>query len=233
MDWIGYSTAAWLGILTAISPCPLAANIAAISFIGRQMGNRGAIFFSGLLYSLGRVLVYVLLGYVISSGLFASGQISRFFQTYLNEALGPLLILLGMILLNMIGSGIASFNLVGEGLRQKAAKHGALCALPLGTLFALSFCPVSAGLFFGALIPLTLKSGSSLFLPAIYGLFTAVPVVVFAFLIAYGGEKLGKAYNNLSKIQVFVRDLTGTVLIIVGIYYSLTHIYGVNLKGLF
>jgi cytochrome c biogenesis protein CcdA len=199
MDWIGYSTAAWLGILTAISPCPLAANIAAISFIGRQMGNRGAIFF----------------------------------QNYLNEALGPLLILLGMILLNMIGSGIASFNLVGEGLQQKAAKHGALCALPLGTLFALSFCPVSAGLFFGALIPLTLKSGSSLFLPAIYGLFTAVPVVVFAFLIAYGGEKLGKAYNNLSKIQVFVRDLTGTVLIIVGIYYSLTHIYGVNLKGLF
>ncbi|MDD3001617.1 MAG: aromatic aminobenezylarsenical efflux permease ArsG family transporter [Candidatus Riflebacteria bacterium] len=233
MNWISFSTAAWLGVLTAISPCPLATNIAAISFIGRQVGNRSAIFFSGLLYSLGRVLAYVLLGYIITAGLFASGQISRFFQTYLNEALGPLLILLGMILLNMIGSGIASFNLVGEGLQQKAAKHGALCALPLGTLFALSFCPVSAGLFFGALIPLTLKSGSALFLPAIYGVFTAIPVVIFAFLIAYGGEKLGKAYNNLSKIQVFVRDLTGTVLIIVGTYYSLTHIYGVNLKGLF
>ncbi|MDD2624093.1 MAG: aromatic aminobenezylarsenical efflux permease ArsG family transporter [Candidatus Riflebacteria bacterium] len=233
MDWIGYSTAAWLGILTAISPCPLAANIAAISFIGRQMGNRGAIFFSGLLYSLGRVLVYVLLGYVISSGLFASGQISRFFQNYLNEALGPLLILLGMILLNLIGTEIGSVKLVGDGLQQKAAKRGVIWALPLGILFALSFCPVSAGLFFGALIPLTLKSGSALYFPGIYGVCTAIPVVIFAFLIAYGGEKLGKAYNNLSKIQVFVRDLTGTVLIIVGIYYSLTHIYGVNLKGLF
>lgn len=195
MDWIGYSTAAWLGILTAISPCPLAANIAAISFIGRQMGNRGA----------------------------------RFFQNYLNEALGPLLILLGMILLNLIGTEIGSVKLVGEGLQQKAAKRGVIWALPLGILFALSFCPVSAGLFFGALIPLTLKSGSALYLPGIYGVCTAIPVVIFAFLIAYGGEKLGKAYNNLSKIQVFVKSLTGAVLLIVGIYYSLVYIYGMTI----
>lgn len=195
MDWIGYSTAAWLGILTAISPCPLAANIAAISFIGRQMGNRGAIFF----------------------------------QNYLNEALGPLLILLGMILLNLIGTEIGSVKLVGDGLQQKAAKRGVIWALPLGILFALSFCPVSAGLFFGALIPLTLKSGSALYLPGIYGVCTAIPVVIFAFLIAYGGEKLGKAYNNLSKIQVFVKSLTGAVLLIVGIYYSLVYIYGMTI----
>lgn len=195
MDWIGYSTAAWLGILTAISPCPLAANIAAISFIGRQMGNRGAIFF----------------------------------QNYLNEALGPLLILLGMILLNLIGTEIGSVKLVGEGLQQKAAKRGVIWALPLGILFALSFCPVSAGLFFGALIPLTLKSGSALYFPGIYGVCTAIPVVIFAFLIAYGGEKLGKAYNNLSKIQVFVKSLTGAVLLIVGIYYSLVYIYGMTI----
>lgn len=195
MDWIGYSTAAWLGILTAISPCPLAANIAAISFIGRQMGNRGAIFF----------------------------------QNYLNEALGPLLILLGMILLNLIGAEIGSVKLVGDGLQQKAAKRGVIWALPLGILFALSFCPVSAGLFFGALIPLTLKSGSALYLPGIYGVCTAIPVVIFAFLIAYGGEKLGKAYNNLSKIQVFVKSLTGAVLLIVGIYYSLVYIYGMTI----
>ncbi len=174
-------------------------------------------------------MVYVLLGYVISSGLFASGQISRFFQNYLNEALGPLLILLGMILLSLIGTEIGSVKLVGDGLQQKAAKRGVIWALPLGILFALSFCPVSAGLFFGALIPLTLKSGSALYLPGIYGVCTAIPVVIFAFLIAYGGEKLGKAYNNLSKIQVFVKSLTGAVLLIVGIYYSLVYIYGMTI----
>jgi cytochrome c biogenesis protein CcdA len=227
MDWVSVTTAVWLGILTAISPCPLATNVAAISFIGRQMGNRIAIFFSGLLYTAGRVAAYLLLGYLISSGLFATGQISRFLQNYLNEILGPLLILLGMILLNLIGNGLGSIQLAGADIQQKASKKGALYAFPLGVLFALSFCPVSAGLFFGALIPLTLNSNSAVVLPLIYGVGTAIPVVVFAFLIAYSSEMLGKAFNSLNKIEVFVRLATGTIFIFAGIYYCLAHIYGV------
>lgn len=226
MDWISLSTAAWLGILTAISPCPLATNVAAISFIGRQMGNKLAIFLSGILYTSGRVIAYLLLGYLISSGLFATGQISRFLQNYLNDILGPLLIILGMILLNLIGHGV-SIQLAGAGIQQKAAKNGALYALPLGILFALSFCPVSAGLFFGALIPLTLKNNSPLTLPLIYGIGTAIPVVVFAFLVAYSSEMLGKAFNSLNKIEAFVRLFTGVIFVIAGIYYCLAHIYGI------
>jgi cytochrome c biogenesis protein CcdA len=226
MDWISLSTAAWLGILTAISPCPLATNVAAISFIGRQMGNKLAIFLSGILYTSGRVIAYLLLGYLISSGLFATGQISRFLQNYLNDILGPLLIILGMILLNLIGHGV-SIQLAGAGIQQKAAKNGALYALPLGILFALSFCPVSAGLFFGALIPLILKNNSPLTLPLIYGVGTAIPVVFFAFLVAYSSEMLGKAFNSLNKIEAFVRLFTGFIFIVAGIYYCLAHIYGI------
>ncbi len=226
MDWVSLSTAAWLGILTAISPCPLATNVAAISFIGRQMGNKLAIFLSGILYTSGRVIAYLLLGYLISSGLFATGQISRFLQNYLNDILGPLLIILGMVLLNLIGHGV-SIQLAGAGIQQKAAKNGALYALPLGILFALSFCPVSAGLFFGALIPLTLKNNSPLTLPLVYGIGTAIPVVFFAFLVAYSSEMLGKVFNSLNKIETFVRLFTGVIFIIAGIYYCLAHIYGI------
>lgn len=226
MDWLSLSTAAWLGILTAISPCPLATNVAAISFIGRQMGNKLAIFLSGVLYTSGRVAAYLALGYLISSGLFATGEMARFLQNYLNDILGPLLIILGMVLLNLIGRGV-NIQFAGLGLQQRAANNGALYAFPLGVLFALSFCPVSAGLFFGALIPLTLKNNSAFTLPLVYGIGTAVPVVIFAFLLAYSSEMLGKAFNSLNKIEVFIRFLTGAIFILAGIYYCLAHIYGI------
>ena len=230
MTWIALGSALWLGILTAISPCPMATNIAAISFIGRQVGSRKGIFGSGLLYTLGRALAYVVLGVAIMAGLLASGEVSRFLQRYLNEILGPVLILLGMVLLGMVGSG-ASLTLAGNKLQQWAAKGGVLFALPLGILFALSFCPVSAGLFFGALIPLSLKHGSRLILPLIYGGGTALPVVVFAFLIAFASESLGKAFHCLSQIELWLRRIAGVLFILAGLYYCLVHIYGLDLPG--
>lgn len=228
MDWVSISSAAWLGILTAISPCPLASNVAAISFIGRQLHSKTAILGSGLLYTIGRTITYVALGMLMATGLLASGEISRFLQKYLNEILGPLLIILGMILLNMIGNGI-SINMAGEGIQKKAQQHGMLYAFPLGVLFALSFCPVSAGLFFGGLVPLAAGANSTALLPLIYGIGTAVPVVVFAVLIAFGSQWLGKAFNSLNKIEFFVRNATGIIFILVGIYYSLAYVYGIML----
>lgn len=227
MTWLALGSALWLGVLTAISPCLLATNIAAISFIGRQVGSRKGVLGSGLLYTLGRVVAYVALGVAVMAGLMASGEVSRFLQTYLNEILGPVLILLGMVLLGMIGSG-ASLNVAGSKIRERAAKGGILFSLPLGALFALSFCPVSAGLFFGALIPLSLKHGSLLVLPLVYGGGTALPVIAFAFLIAFGSEYLGKAFNRLTQVELWVRRIAGTLFILAGIYYCLTHIYGVH-----
>lgn len=228
MSFIALFSAFWLGVLTAISPCPLASNIAAISFIGRLVGDKKKVFISGILYITGRSLAYIAIGAAITAGLTTSGALSRFLQTYLVEFVGPLLILLGMVLLGMIGSRV-SFNLGADKLQSQAEKYGAWFALPLGVVFALSFCPVSAGLFFAALVPLALKTKSIFILPASYGVGTALPVIFFAFLIAFGGEILGKAFNRLTQVELWIRRVTGVLFIAAGIYMTLTHVYDLKL----
>ena len=148
MIWTLLFFALWLGILTAISPCPLATNIAAISFMGQKTGQKSHVIGSGLLYSAGRTIAYVLLGVGITAGMLSSAEVSRFLQKYMNEVLGPIMIILGLVLLGWIGSG-ASVHISTEKLQEKAKKDGLLWAAPIGFLFALAFCPVSAGLFFG------------------------------------------------------------------------------------
>lgn len=225
MSWMVLGSALWLGILTAISPCPLASNIAAISFIGRRVGDRRNVLLSGLLYALGRTLTYVALGLVLTAGLLATAEVSRFLQRYMNEILGPVLILLGMVLLGWIGSGL-SWNVAGEKVQERAAKGGMVWALLLGILFALSFCPVSAGLFFAGLVPLSVKAQSPLLLPTLYGVGTALPVILFAFLIAFAAGTVGKAFDRLTQVERYVRLTAATLFILVGIYYSLTYVYG-------
>lgn len=227
MTWTLIFSALWLGILTAISPCPLATNIAAISFIGRKAGQKNHVIGSGLLYSSGRTLAYVLLGVVITAGMLGSADVSRFLQKYMNEALGPILIILGLVLLGWIGAG-ASLRIGSEKLQEKARNGGLLWALPIGFIFALSFCPVSAGLFFGGLLPLALNHQSPVVLPVAYGVGTSLPVVVFAFLMAFGSAYVGKAFDRLTHIEIWVRRLAGTAFILAGIYYCLTHIYEIN-----
>ena len=228
MDGMVMGAAIWLGILTAISPCPLATNIAAISFIGRQVGDRRMVLLSGLLYAAGRTVAYVLLGAVVTAGMIASSDLSQFLQKHLNEILGPILILLGMVLLGLIGSGL-SLNLAGQDLQKRAGKGGAWWAAPLGALFALSFCPVSAGLFFGALIPLSIKHESRLLLPTLYGAGTAIPVIAFAFLIAFATEHVGKAFNRLTQVEMWIRRIAGVLFVLAGLYDCLIHIYGVSM----
>ena len=228
--WLAIGSALWLGLLTSISPCPLATNIAAISFIGRQVGKPRLAIASGLLYVLGRTVAYVLVAALLLAGLLASDVLSRFLQKYLNLALGPLLILIGLILLEMIGAGL-SLNLAGSRLQARAAKGGLLWAAALGFVFALSFCPVSAGLYFGALLPLAAAQESRLLVPGVYGIGTALPVVVFAALIAFGSQYVGQAFNRLTQIERWVRIVTGVIFILAGLYLSLTHVYGMPSIG--
>ena len=222
------ASALWLGILTSISPCPLATNIAAISFIGRQVQRTRLVLLAGLLYTIGRTLAYLTLGAVVMAGLMASGDIARFLQRYLNEILGPLLILVGMVLLGLIEFG-GSLTLVGSNVQQRASKGGTWWALVLGVLFALSFCPVSAGLFFGGLIPLSAANRSRFALPMLYGVGTALPVIAFAFLIAFASNYVAKAFNRLTQAERWIRLVTGVVFVLAGVYMCLTHIYGLSL----
>ena len=103
MTWLAVGSALWLGILTSISPCPLASNIAAISFIGRRVGHTRQVLLSGLLYTLGRTATYVVLAAIILAGLLAADGVARFLQRYMNQILGPVPILVGMVLLGMLG----------------------------------------------------------------------------------------------------------------------------------
>lgn len=222
------ATALWLGILTSISPCPLATNIAAISYIGRKAEHPRHVLVTGLLYALGRVVTYVALAIVLVKSVLSIPSVSYFLQQHLNKALGPLLIIAGMFLLDLL-----TINLKGRGMgartQERIDRLGVIGALPLGVLFAVSFCPVSAVLFFGSLLPLATKYNSVFTMPIVYGVGTALPVLVFSLLLAFGAHWIGKVFHKVSRIEPWLRRATGVVFIIVGIYFSLVYLLGISL----
>jgi len=223
---IGMTSALWLGILTSISPCPLATNIAAISYIGRRVDNTRQVFLTGLLYTLGRTLSYLGLAFLLIATARSVPQVSMFLQKYMPVILGPILVLVGMFLLGLINISLGGAGLSKE-MQQRVDALGIWGALPLGVVFALSFCPVSAALFFGSLIPLSITANSSVSLPVAYGVGTAVPVIVFAVLIAVSANSVGRAFNTLTKIEWWARMGTGSIFLLIGVYFCLKYIFEV------
>ena len=223
---VGIGSALWLGILTSISPCPLATNIAAISYIGRKVGNSRQVFLTGLLYTLGRTVAYLALAFVLVASVLSVPQISMFLQKYMHLALGPILIIVGMFLLGLIELNLGGGGM-SAGLQKRVDALGIWGALLLGIVFALTFCPTSAALFFGSLVPLSLKLNSSVTLPVVYGVGTALPVLIFAVILATSAQSVGKAYNVLAKIEWWARMLTGVIFVLVGLYFSLKHVFQV------
>jgi len=222
--WLSASSAFWLGLLTAISPCPLATNLAAISFIGRKINKPRQAFFAGAAYTLGRSLTYIVLGAVLVLGLTAIPQVSWFLQKYMNQVLGPLLIIVGMVLLELIQFELPA--LVGNKRMEKQAENSGFWSSGLlGVMFALSFCPVSAALFFGSLVPLSVKHDSFFTMPLLYGIGTGLPVMAFALAIALGAKSVAQAFHRLSRVELWVRRGTGLIFIMVGIYFCLRFIF--------
>ncbi len=219
-------SALWFGILTSISPCPLATNITAISFVGRRTGSPRGILLSGLLYTLGRALVYTAIGALLVMSLLSAPMVSLTLQTWMNKLLGPILILVGMVMLGLLRISFRGRGM-SERLQQRVERWGLLGALGLGAVFALSFCPVSATLFFGSLLPLAVRHGSGVLLPFIYGIGTAIPVVAFAIVLAFGARWLGKAFERVTLMERWMRAATGLVFVGVGIYMSLVYVYRV------
>ncbi len=217
-------TAAWLGILTSISPCPLATNIAAISYVGRDVERPRRVLLAGLLYALGRCVAYGALGVVLVGSLVGAPGLSTWLQKYMNLALGPILMLAGMVLLELIQLG-GSGRGISAGLQRTVDRLGPLGAVLLGAVFALSFCPISAGLFFASLVPLAVRHGDGVLLPVIYGVGTALPVIAFAILLATGARKVGGVFTKTTAIAAWARRVTGVVFLAVGLYLSLIYIY--------
>ncbi|UCD16850.1 MAG: sulfite exporter TauE/SafE family protein [Candidatus Zixiibacteriota bacterium] len=222
---LGIVSAIWLGILTSISPCPLATNIAAISYIGKRVGSPRRVLLSGLLYMLGRTLAYLILGIILVASILSIPELSYYLQNHMNKVLGPILILVGSFLLGLIPLNFVGLG-IGERMQNRAAGYGIWGAGLLGIIFALSFCPVSAALFFGSLIPLSLKHGSRFFLPSVYGIGTGLPVILFALLAALGTRYVGRVFNKLTQFELWARRITGAIFILVGIYYSLIYLFG-------
>jgi len=219
------ASAVWLGILTSVSPCPLATNIAAVSFISRRITQRNTVFLSGILYTLGRSLTYIVLGVLIVKTLVDVPILSDFLQRYVNKILGIVLILVGIVLLDLLRIPLPIPS-VSENVAKKLAEKGTFGSLPLGILFALAFCPVSAALFFGGLIPIAVKAKSGIGLPLIYGIGTGLPVLLFAILVSTGAELVNRVYHRITRLELYTKRVTGIVFIVVGIYYVLSHIFG-------
>jgi len=223
---VGVASAFWLGLLTSISPCPLATNIAAISFVGRHVGSPRKVLISGLLYTAGRTLTYLALGIVLVSSLLSAPHLSQFLLKNMNQILGPVLILVGMLLLGLISLTPSGTN-VSDKMQKRVEALGVWGAFLLGIVFALSFCPISAGIFFVGLTAIAVQCESSVMVPGAYGIATALPTLLFAALIAIGAKRVGEAYNQLVPFEKWARRITGGLFVVVGIYFCLTYIFGV------
>ncbi len=219
-------TVIWLGILTSISPCPLATNIVATTYIGKQIGSGFATVLSAAAYTIGRTIAYVVISILIIYGLISIPGVSNFLQQHMNQLLGPVLLITGLFILDLVPLRLPNVG-YNTGMLQKLGNSGFLGAVVLGFLFALSFCPVSAALFFGSVIPVALKFQSRIFLPVCYGIGTALPVIGFAVIIAYSTRFAGIFFNKLSVAERWLRRITGALFVLVGLYFSLKYIFRV------
>ena len=211
-------TAFLLGILTSISPCPLATNITAIAYISKEIKTVKNTLLNGLFYTIGRGISYTILATLIYFGL-SSFQISSIFQGWGDKVLGPILIVIGLIMFGIIKINFGAKNKTIEKLKEWLASKGYIGSLLLGVLFALAFCPYSGVLFFGVLIPLVLKSPESLLLPPVFALGTGLPVIVFSFLIAFSIQKVSRAFQIVQKVEKIMRYAVASIFLISGVYY--------------
>ena len=214
MPWV---TAFVLGLMTAISPCPLATNITAVGFISKDIENRKRVFINGLLYTLGRAISYTAIALIIYFGA-DQFKFSGFFQRYGEKILGPLLIIIGLFMLGVIKIKFPGMSGLTSKMETKT-KWGYFDTILLGMVFALAFCPYSGVLYFGMLIPMTIGSVSGLYLPIVFALATGIPVIIFAWVLAFAVSGIGNVYNKVKIFELWFRRLIAVLFIAVGIYY--------------
>lgn len=219
-----YENAQWpflsaflLGLMTAISPCPLATNITAVGYISKDIENRKKVFFNGLVYTLGRAITYTAIGIIFFFGV-SKFQVAGALQEWGEKLLGPLLVIIGIFMLDIIKINFPGLGNLTEKMSEKS-RSGFWGVLLLGIVFALAFCPYSGVLYFGMLIPMTISSASGLYLPVIFALATGIPVIIFAWFLAFSVGQVGSIYNNVKIFEKWFRRIIGVVFILVGLYY--------------
>ncbi len=224
MTPVAVFTALWLGVLASVSPCPLAANLAAFSFIQKDGPSSRRVLIAGGLYSAGRMLAFALLGSLVISGLLAIPETSIIMQRHMNRIVGPILIIVGVFVLDLLEIG--SNRGAAQRLASKRIFRGLSGSFFMGILFAMALCPVSAALFFGGLVPLAADSGSKVLFPALFGLGSALPVAVLSLVFSYGAMTVSRSLGAVYTIQKFIQISSGVIIVLTGIYFSLTSTFG-------
>lgn len=211
-------TAFLLGLMTAISPCPLATNITATAYLSKDIGIKKRVLFNGLFYTLGRMFSYTALGMLFFFGA-SQFKIAGILQNVGGIWLGVALLVIGIFMLDIIKLNMPGVEKLTEKFDNKKGKKTYWDAFLLGLLFALAFCPYSGMLYFGGLIPMTIASASGMLLPPIFAIATGLPVIIIAWLIAYSVSNIGRFYNSMNSFQKWFKRVVAAVFIIVGIYY--------------
>lgn len=215
-------TAFLLGLLTAVSPCPLATNITAIGFVGRDINNRTRVFRNGIFYTLGRILAYSVLGAVLIAILRKGAdmfEIQKWISRWGEALLAPALILIGLFMLVGDKLRLPRFGFSATGKTERLG--GTWGSLLLGALFAMAFCPTSGLFYFGMLIPMSAVESGGYLLPVVFALATGLPVVLAAWVLAYSAAGIGKFYNRVQLFQKWFNRIVAALFIFVGIYYGL------------
>jgi len=207
-----------LGLMTAISPCPLATNITATAYISKNITNRKKVLFSGIIYSLGRAFSYTLIGVILYFGA-SKFQLASFLNQNGEKYLGWILLIIGLVMLNIIKLNFLGKSNFQEKFSEKFRDKGLLGSFLIGVVFALAFCPYSGALYFGVLIPMSIISIKGLYLPFVFAFGTGLPVILFTYLLAFTTGKITVFYTKISKIERIMRYVAGIVFILTGIYY--------------
>jgi len=216
----------FIGLMTAISPCPLATNITAIAYASKNIDNSKHTIIVSFLYTLGRMFTYVTLTFFIVWFGVNVQVISLFLQKYGERVLGPLLIIIGIIMLDLIKINFFRSNAKLDALKEKLARKGFIGSFLLGVIFALAFCPFSGVLFFGMLIPLAIKAGDGILIPSVFAFATGLPVIILSFILVYSVSKLGTIINKIQIFEKWMRKIVAVTFIIVGIYYTGIYLFG-------
>jgi cytochrome c biogenesis protein CcdA len=215
---IAFLSAFLLGLLTAISPCPLATNITATAYISKNITEPKKVFWSGVIYTLGRATSYSIIGLILFFGA-SKFQIAKLFSQYGERLLGPVLIVVGLIMLNVIRLNFLGKSNFQEKFTERFKDKGYWGSFILGVIFALAFCPYSGALFFGVLIPMSISDVSGLYLPLVFAFGTGLPVIFFAYLLAFSIGKMSGYFNKIQRIEKVMRVIIGAIFILVGLYY--------------
>lgn len=216
-------TAFLLGLLTAVSPCPLATNITAIGFISKDIESKDRTFLLGILYTIGRMVAYSLLGalliWMLRRG-FDTFDLQSKVSQWGEMLLSPVLIVMGLVMLFGDRLPLSGFGL--NASEKSGRLRGAWGSLLLGILFAMAFCPTSGLFYFGMLIPMSASATGGYALPVVYALATGLPVVIVAWIIAYSIGNIAGFYKKMQVFQKWLNRMVAVLFIIVGIYYAYT-----------